>query len=64
MGILKETISAVPVVGQASGFVEVSKVVFNSTSASEAAINGIRAVIIECSPPQIKYPVKCALLVT
>ena len=34
----------------------------NSTNPYVATVNGIKIVTLACLPPNIKYPVKCAIL--
>lgn len=64
MGLISEIISAVPVAGQAQGFIKVATNVTKATSVSDAVIGGIKTIIVDCAPPQVKYPLKCLVLIT
>lgn len=50
----------VPVVDSAYGFGRTCVRVYNATSPSKALIAGVKGVIIDCTPPVIKYPLLCA----
>jgi len=56
-------IKFVPVVGQAYGLIDTVKVVSNITDPIQAAVTAVEMLIEDCLPPQVKYPVECALLV-
>jgi hypothetical protein len=62
MGLAHEIISSVPVIGQAQGFIKVARNVTKATSVPDAVIGGVKTIIVECSPPQVKYPLKCFVL--
>jgi hypothetical protein len=62
MGLANEIISAVPVVGQAQGFIKVARNITNATSVPDAVIGGVKTIVVECAPPQVKYPLKCLVL--
>lgn len=62
MGILRDIVGSVPVIGQTVGFVEVATVVTKISSPSAAAAAGIELAIERCTPPIVKYPLKCAVL--
>jgi hypothetical protein len=49
----------VPVVGSAYGFGKTCIQVYNATSPSKAIVAGVKGVVINCTPPSIKYPVLC-----
>ena len=55
-------ITQFPVVGQAYGFTKTAMKVYNATSPVEAVKVAAVSIIDDCSPPQIKYPVKCGIL--
>ena len=64
MGILSEIISGIPIVGQTYGVGKTAVNVYcNATSPVNAVLMAGRGVLIDCTPPQIKYPLKCSLLV-
>ena len=56
-------IKQIPVVSQAYGFTKDAMKVYNSTSPIEAVKVAAVSIIDDCAPPQIKYPVKCGILV-
>lgn len=60
--MLGELIKQVPVVGQAYGFTKTAIKVDNSTSPVEAVKLTTVSIIDDCAPLQIKYPVKCGIL--
>ena len=60
--MLNPLIKQVPVVGQAYGFTKTAMKVYNSTSPAEAVKVAAVSIIDDCAPPQIKYPVKCGIL--
>lgn len=51
-----------PVVGTTFGFVKTAKRVYNCTSPLKAVKVGVKSVVIDCTPPVIKYPVLCSAL--
>lgn len=59
--MMKEILENVPIVGQAYGLTKTAMIVYNSTSPIEAVKNATLSIIIDCTPPVIKYPVKCAV---
>ena len=58
MSIIKQ----IPVVGQAYRFTKTAMRVYQSTSPVEAVKVTAVSIIDEWAPPQIKYPVKCGIL--
>ena len=52
----------VPVVGSAYGFGKTCIQVYRATTPSQAIIMGVKGVIIDCSPPIVKYPALCATM--
>lgn len=60
--MLNPLIKQVPVVGQAYGFTKTAMKVSNSTSPVEAVKVAAVSIIDDCAPPQLKYPVKCGIL--
>lgn len=55
-------ISNIPVVGQAYGLTKTAMKVYNCTSPINATKIALVSVIEDCSPPQVKYPLKCGIL--
>lgn len=53
----------VPYVGSAYGFVKTCNKVYNATSPVDAALTGAKSIVLDCSPPIIKYPILCSALV-
>jgi len=61
--VVGAVISSLPVIGQTYGLTKTAvKVVANATSPTEAVVIGIQGVLIDCTPPVVKYPLKCAAL--
>ena len=56
--IMKNT----PIVGSAFGLVKTSLHVYNATTPVRSVREAFRGVIIDCSPPIVKYPLLCAYL--
>ena len=50
----------VPVVGSAYGFSKTCIQVYNATSPQGKLIAGDKGIIIDCTPPVVKYPLLCA----
>lgn len=48
--------------GQLYGLTTAAMKVYNSTSPVEALKLAAKSIVIDCSPPIIKYPVKCSIL--
>lgn len=57
-----ELIKQVPVLGQPYGLTKTAIRVYNSTDAISAVKNATLSIIEDCSPPQVKYPIKCMIL--
>jgi hypothetical protein len=57
-----ELINQVPVVGQAYGLTKTAMRVYNSTDPISAVKNATLSIIEDCAPPQVKYPIKCGIL--
>ena len=53
----------VPVVGSAYGFGKTCFEVYSATTPSRAIVAGVKGVVINCTPPVIKYPLLCATMV-
>ena len=60
--MLNPVIKQVPIVGQAYGFTKTAMKVYDSTPLVEAVKVANVSIIYYCAPPQIKYPVKCGIL--
>jgi len=61
--VLNLLIKQIPVVGQTYGFTKTAMKIYNSTSPVEAAKVAAISITDDCAPPQIKYPVKCSILI-
>lgn len=51
-----------PVIGSCYGFSTTAIKVYNSTTPSGAIKTAAKGVILDCTPPVVKYPVLCAAL--
>lgn len=56
---LKTVAPFVPVAGSAYGFARTCVKVYNATSSTEALVAGLKGIVIDCTPPVIKYPLLC-----
>ena len=50
----------VPAAGSAYGFAKTCIRVYNSKTPSGAIVAGVKGIVIDCTPPVIKYPLLCA----
>lgn len=57
---LKTIAPFVPVAGSAYGFGRTCVKVYNATSPTKALVAGVKGIVIDCTPPVIKYPLLCA----
>ena len=57
---LKTVAPFVPVIGSSYGFARTCVRVYNATSPTKALVAGVKGIIIDCTPPVIKYPLLCA----
>ena len=53
---LKVVAPFVPVAGSAYGFVKTCVKVSSATSPTKAIIAGVKGIVIDCTPPVVKYP--------
>jgi hypothetical protein len=60
--VLGKVAPFVPVVGSAYGFGKTCIEIYSSTSPSRAIVAGVKSVVINCTPPVIKYPALCAVM--
>ena len=51
-----------PVAGTTFGIIRTAKKVYNCTSPMEAIKTGVKSVVINCTPPVVKYPVLCSAM--
>lgn len=58
--VLKTVAPFVPVAGLAYGFTRTCVKVYNATSPAKALVAGVKGIVIDCTPPVIKYPLLCA----
>jgi hypothetical protein len=57
--ILKSVSPYVPVIHSAYGLGKTCIRVYSATSPSQALIQGAKGLVIDCTPPVIKYPLLC-----
>ena len=58
--VLKKVAPHVPVVSSAYGFIKICVRVSSASTLTGAVIQGCKGIIIDCTPPVIKYPALCA----
>lgn len=51
-----------PVISQAYGFTKTAQRVYNSTSPIGAVSAAVKGIVLDCSPPVVRYPLKCSIL--
>lgn len=59
-GLIKAVSPFVPVASSAYGFGKTCIEVYKASSPTKAVIAGVKGIIVECTPPIIKYPLLCA----
>ena len=59
-GALKTVAPFVPVAGSAYGFAKICIRVYKATSPSAAVVAEVKGILIDCTPPVIKYLLLCA----
>jgi hypothetical protein len=52
-----------PLIGALHGFTTTAVTVYNATTPTQAIIVGTKGIILNCTPPVIKYPALCLALV-
>jgi hypothetical protein len=62
MGILRTIAGSTPVVGQVMSLTKTATRVYSASNPTTAVIYAIEGVLIDCSPPVVKYPLKCLAL--
>lgn len=60
--ILGPLIKNAPVIGSCYGFAITAVQVYNSSTPSGAIKTALKGVVLDCTPPVIKYPALCAAL--
>ena len=55
-------IENIPIAGQAMKFARLAKQVHNCSDPVQASITATKAIVVDCMPPQVKYPLKCIAL--
>jgi hypothetical protein len=60
--IVKALVRNAPVIGSAASFIDTAQKVYKSTSPSAEAITACKGIIIDCTPPAVKYPLLCTAL--
>ena len=58
--VLKKAAPHVPIVGAAYGFAKTCVKVYTASSPAAAVVAGCKGIIIDCTPPVVKYPALCA----
>jgi hypothetical protein len=61
--IVGPLIKNAPVIGSCYGFAITAVKVYNSSTPSGAIKTAVKGVVLDCTPPVIKYPALCAALV-
>ena len=64
MMLTSQLVKQTPVVGSAYGFYRTASKVYDSTSPAGAVKEAVKGLVLDCTPPTIKYPVLCASLLT
>lgn len=59
-----QLVKQTPVVGSLYGFYRTASKVYDSTSPGGAVKEAVKGLVLDCTPPTIKYPVLCASLLT
>jgi hypothetical protein len=57
---LKTVAPFIPVAGSAFVFAKTCVKVYSATTPTKALIGGVKGIVIDCTPPVIKYPLLCA----
>ncbi len=61
--MLDAVIKHIPLVGQSYGLTKTAMRIYNSTDPIGAVKNATLSILDDCAPPQVKYPIKCGILV-
>lgn len=64
MMLPSQLVKQTPVVGSVYGFYRTASKVYDSTSPGGAVKEAVKGLVLDCTPPTIKYPVLCASLLT
>jgi hypothetical protein len=59
---ISSLLKAAPVVAQARSFSELAKNVTNISDPVNASFSAAKLIVNVCTPPHIKFPVKCTIL--
>ena len=57
-----ELLKQLPVISQSVGLTSTAMKVYNSTDPICALKNATLAIVDSCAPPQVKYPIRCGIL--
>lgn len=60
--VLGPLLKNAPVIGSSYGFATTAVKVYNSSTPSGAIKTALKGVLLDCTPPVIKYPALCAAL--
>jgi hypothetical protein len=53
-----------PVIGSVYGFYRTARKVYDAATPAGAIKQAVKGIVIDCTPPHIKYPILCASLAT
>jgi hypothetical protein len=62
--LLTTVLQILPITGQTNAFVSTAMNVTNCTNPINASVSAIKLIVDVCAPPQVKYPIKCLVLVS
>jgi hypothetical protein len=60
--IIKPLMKNAPVIGSCYGFATTAVKIYNSSTPSGTIMTAAKGIVIDCTPPVIKYPFLCAAL--
>ena len=61
--MIEQVITQAPIVGSVCGLLKTSYKVYNASLPGEAVCLAAQGILLDCTPPYIKYPLLCAYLV-
>ena len=57
-----EILKSVPIIAQAKSFSELARNVTRVDNPIKASFSAVKLIADVCAPPQVKYPLKCTIL--
>ena len=60
--IIEPLLKNAPILGSCYGFTKTAIKVYNSTTPTGAIKTAVKGIVLDCTPPVIKYPALCAAL--